>query len=175
MNGCFDPDHRDEYFTIKSLILSLFTSFFCATGRPFLSRLTPAPAKRTVSRLTSVEASKVSELSMAIWRGKECWRRVGSIPRAANRHRRPCRPEGHRSKRSGSRARRQPCHGADRAAARNGPGIPRHPPRRRSWWSSLLSIARWPDFESPPCAARLLVNADDGAVDEHIFEVWFLR
>ena len=35
-------------------------------------------------------------------------------------------------------------------------------------------IGRWPDFESPFCAARLLVNADDGGVDEGIFEIRFL-
>ena len=32
-------------------------------------------------------------------------------------------------------------------------------------------IGRWPDFESPFCAARLLVNADDGGVDDPVAEL----
>ena len=64
--------------------------------------------------------------------GSRQWRRVAPIPRAADRHRRLCRPAGHRRKGPRSGAQRRPCHGANRVAAGNGPGIPRHRPRRTS-------------------------------------------
>ena len=41
--------------------------------------------------------------------------------------------------------------------------------------SARLLSARSPDFESPFCAARLLVSADDRAINEHVFKVGFSR
>ncbi len=42
---------------------------------------------------------------------------------------------------------------------------------RRFWWSGRRASVRSPDFESPFCARPVLVDADDGSVDERVFEI----
>jgi hypothetical protein len=44
-------------------------------------------------------------------------------------------------------------------------------PLRRSWWSGHLATGQWPDFESPFCADAMLVDPDDRAVDDRVFEI----
>ena len=50
-------------------------------------------------------------------------------------------------------------------------GCRAHRRARRFSSSARLAIGRWPDFESPPCAGAMLVDPDDGAVDDGVFEV----
>src|SRR3954453_8399168 len=70
-----------------------------------------------------------------------------------------------------SAALRQPGRVAGRATARNAPDCRVRRPGRRSWWSGRRANAQWPGLGSPPCATRLLVGGDDGAVDQGVFEV----
>src|SRR3954466_5015699 len=46
-----------------------------------------------------------------------------------------------------------------------------HQPGRQSWWSARRASGRWLGSGSPPCATRLLVGGDNGAVDQGVFEV----
>src|SRR3954466_193347 len=46
-----------------------------------------------------------------------------------------------------------------------------HQPGRQSWWSARRASGQWPGLGSPPCATRLLVGGDNGAVDQGVFEV----
>ena len=91
-------------------------------------------------------------------------------PRASSR-RTPCPPEARRTERPGSMAQRRSCRAPVRAAAGTARGCRAHRPAPRSWSSARHANARWPELESPLCADRLLVNRNDGPVDERAFEV----
>ena len=57
------------------------------------------------------------------------------------------------------------------AATRSAANCQAHRRGPRFWWSVRRASARWHEREPPFCAARLLVNLNDGAVDERIFKV----
>ena len=61
------------------------------------------------------------------------------------------------------------------ATGRSAPGCRVRRPGRRAWWSDRRANAQWPGFGSPPCATRLLVGGDNGAVDKGVFEVRLVR
>jgi hypothetical protein len=58
---------------------------------------------------------------------------------------------------------------------RSGPDCPAHRRAPQPWWSGRRAICRWPDCESPFCAAAVPADLDDCAVDECVFLIWFVR
>src|SRR5258708_1445631 len=50
-----------------------------------------------------------------------------------------------------------------------------HRPQYGFWCSGRRATGRWPDFESPFCAGRMLVRPDDSGIDHDVLEIWIVR